>query len=71
MLVLVNHSTDLNVRFHLGCISPHVLLYHVNHMMVQMMSIAVEDVVLVPELWMMRLDPYAFVQYLCLNHADC
>jgi hypothetical protein len=42
--------TKIDVRFHSGCISPHVLLYHVNHMVVQMMSIAVEIVLLVPKL---------------------
>jgi hypothetical protein len=44
---LVYNITKIDVCFHLGCISPHVLLYHVNHMV---MSIAVEIVLLVPKL---------------------
>ncbi len=41
----------LYVRFRSGCISPHILLYHVNHMIVLVMSIAVEIVLLAPNLW--------------------
>ncbi len=51
MFVLVIHSTELYVRFHSGCIFAHELLYHDNHMIVQMMSITVEIVLLVPEFW--------------------
>ncbi len=46
----VYNSTKIDVRFHLGCISLHVLLYHVNHVVVQMMCIAVEIVLLMPKL---------------------
>jgi hypothetical protein len=44
----VHNSTKVGVRFHFGCIFPHELLYHVNHMVVQMMSIPVDVVLLVP-----------------------
>ncbi len=48
---LVYNSTKIDVCVHSGCISPHVLLYHLNHMVVQMMRIAVESVLLIPKLW--------------------
>ncbi len=50
MLVFPYQRTDLDVTFHAGCISPYVLLYNVNHMAAQTMSIAVECVMLEPNL---------------------
>ncbi len=43
-------STELDVRFHSTCIPPRVLLHNIDHMAVQIMSIAVECVVLVSKL---------------------
>jgi hypothetical protein len=74
MFVFVNQCTKLNVRFHSGCIPPYVVLYHVNHMAVQMMSVAVEYVLLVPTLWIhvhtfnVRSDLIKMVGVGVLNH---
>ncbi len=47
----IHNSTEIDVRFHSGCISPYVLPYHFNHMVVQMMCITVERELLIPKLW--------------------
>ncbi len=61
-------------KFPFGLHLPHILLYHVNHMIVQMVSIAVEIVLLVPELQIhmhsfdICADIMQFVELFILNH---